>query len=56
MNAKPWVMKGCRWRIGDESSVLLWLDHWILDILALYQRESDLNNNRELYMVADIID
>lgn len=27
--AKKWVLKGCRWRIGDGRRVRVWRDHWI---------------------------
>lgn len=27
--AKKWLLKGCRWRIGDCKITKLWFDNWV---------------------------
>lgn len=49
MTTKPWLIKGCRWRIGDGKDVSIWHDHRIpgikwLNLLANEEHPSGAPN------------
>ncbi|XP_042983365.1 uncharacterized protein LOC122312778 [Carya illinoinensis] len=51
--ARKWLMKGCRWRVGNGEMVKIWKDAWLPGPRTL-QPELDINTNSEFDEAATV--
>lgn len=53
--SKKELLQGCRWRVGNEKSINIWIDHWLPGYKVISQNMND-NNLQNKERVESLID
>lgn len=56
MMAKPLLLQGCMWRIGDGSNIDIWFNHWIPDFPSIQHLRTSSQEDNNAKSVAKLLD